>query len=165
MTSQTPTLELEPGDDCGPLVVELCSTRACESIVETVAVGADGLSAKPSMPLEPGVVFWRARSGQRISAVWQFTVGADTPTDTWWGTIPDFNGDGYVDVAVGTLSDVVYVYYGSDEGLLAETPTVIESPDPSEFVFGHALASAGDVNGDGFADLVVGSREGSDAGP
>jgi hypothetical protein len=86
---------------------------------------------------------------------------------------PDFNGDGYADLAVGApLEDVgatadagaVHVLYGGATGLQAESPDDqfltqdgADTGDPSEAgdQFGYAVAS-GDFNGDGYGDLAVG---------
>lgn len=73
----------------------------------------------------------------------------------------DINGDGFGDMAVGALAynngqyaeGAVYVYYGSANGFGA--PTIIESNVINGY-FGR-VSSAGDVNGDGYSDLVVGS--------
>jgi hypothetical protein len=68
----------------------------------------------------------------------------------------DVNGDGYADVVVGAYtSNTAYVYLGGATGL-ATTPTTLTGPAGSNY-FGVSVASAGDVNRDGYADLVVGA--------
>ena len=76
-------------------------------------------------------------------------------------TAGDVNGDGYSDVIVGAHSwrDAVgraYVYLGSATGLGVSAVWTAES-DQSNSDFGISVASAGDVNGDGFSDVVVGA--------
>ncbi|MFN0242088.1 MAG: integrin alpha [Planctomycetota bacterium] len=74
----------------------------------------------------------------------------------------DVNGDGFGDVVVGAPyygpSDVgrVFVYHGSPAGLALAPATVIQG-DQSGAEFGICVASAGDVNGDGFGDVIVGA--------
>jgi VCBS repeat protein/FG-GAP repeat protein len=166
VTSQTPTLHwvLGPGSDGA--AVRLCRDRALTKGCTTIV--AVGTSARPSAPLMPGVWFWTlagrlgSRQGASTGPTWEFFVGArSAPIDTSWGTVLDVNGDGFADVAVGTGSPYyrAYVYLGSAQGLGA-TPTVIQS---LAFDFGLSLASAGDVNGDGYADLIVGAYESSAA--
>jgi hypothetical protein len=90
------------------------------------------------------------------------TVGARSAlVDTSWGTTPDFNGDGAADVLVGAIgggggAGRAYVYQSGPVGL-PKVPSVILTGVEPGADFGGSLASAGDVNGDGFADLVVGA--------
>src|SRR5207237_569754 len=91
---------------------------------------------------------------------WQFTVGArSAPVDAAAGTVLDVNGDGYADLVVGTRGDEgrpgsAYVYLGGADGLSPHASLILRGPEPG---FGHHVAAAGDANGDGYADVLVGT--------
>jgi hypothetical protein len=80
-------------------------------------------------------------------------------------TAGDVNGDGYADVIVGafiysngeTNEGRAYAYHGSASGLSTAPAWTAES-DQANAQFGYSVGSAGDVNGDGYADVVVGAR-------
>jgi hypothetical protein len=78
--------------------------------------------------------------------------------------VGDLNGDGYADVAIAgidaTNSPGVYVYSG-DAGGLSSLPGTLRST--GAFNIGAAL-SGGDVNGDGFSDLLAGGEQTSTEG-
>lgn len=74
----------------------------------------------------------------------------------------DINNDGFADVVVGVqnvningglFSERVYVYSGANGSLMH----VFNGESAANF-FGQSVSGAGDVNGDGFPDLVVGAH-------
>jgi hypothetical protein len=76
----------------------------------------------------------------------------------------DVNGDGYADILMSAFTTEfgiskdgkVYLYYGTGSGITnAPVWTGVSNQDASNF--GEAVANAGDVNGDGFADIIVGA--------
>ena len=90
-------------------------------------------------------------------------------------TAGDVNGDGYDDVIVGapdysngqTGEGAVFVYYGSAAGL-NQTPNWMVESNQEYAAFGTSVATAGDVNGNGFDDIIIGApgyeNGGSNAG-
>src|SRR5262249_47181052 len=104
--------------------------------------------------------------GPTPDAVPDLVLTGEAPGDLFGISVAsagDVNGDGYADVIVGAYSNDAggnnagraYVYFGG--------PTPDAVPDlvftgPSPFArLGCSVASAGDVNGDGYADMIVGA--------
>ena len=175
VTSTTPTLHWALVTGIDGAAVDVCKDRAFSQQCQTLR--ATGTSARVGSALAAGVWFWRARGrmgaveGSQESATWEFFAPARTAdsADTSWGTMLDIDGDGLADVAVGAPNanasagttpvgnGYVYLYYGT-AGTLPATPSVtLAQPAGADGTFGYSVASAGDVNGDGFADLVVGA--------
>jgi hypothetical protein len=70
----------------------------------------------------------------------------------------DVNADGHADIIAGmTGTNRARVYSGLD----GTTLYTFNQPYAQSWVWGHAVAGAGDVNADGHADLIVGDRQDS----
>jgi hypothetical protein len=77
-------------------------------------------------------------------------------------TAGDVNGDGFSDIIVGAMlydngqtnEGRAFVYHGSATGVATAAAWAAES-DQTNAYFGYSAATAGDVNGDGFSDVIV----------
>jgi len=167
VAQRQPSLRFELPMGATDALVELCSDRA-------MTMGCSSFtSAGPSAPVPAtrprGWTFWRAtarRAGVMLGAspVWQFYVGSTSPSspeNTVLGKVTDLNGDGRVDLVVSSASpNEVAVFYGTSSGFAA-TPGSLLPSIALVSGFGASLDAAGDINGDGFGDLVVGAPAGS----
>lgn len=106
--------------------------------------------------------------GASISTTPSLGLFAEASND-WFGqsvsNAGDVNGDGFDDLVVGApYNDAVanaagraYVYFGGDP--MDNTVDVfLEGAAQSNAHFGWSVAGAGDVNNDGFTDVIVGAR-------
>ncbi len=79
----------------------------------------------------------------------------------------DINGDGYDDLIIGSSTDYFlshsYVIFGKASGFDAQislnnlTSDGFRLDDDNPMIFGSSVSGAGDINGDGLDDLVVGA--------
>lgn len=81
-------------------------------------------------------------------------------------TAGDINNDGYSDIIIGAMgyddglsnSGRVYIYHGSSTGL-STSPDLVINGFQAQAYMGSDVADAGDVNGDGYADIVIGAYQ------
>ncbi len=130
-----------------------------------VMIGAPNFTS-PLSGLKAGAVFgyYGSASGLPFEPDW-VVYGGQAGADFGMvvAGVGDLNKDGYTDVAIAAPYYVtqtvqvgaVYVYLGGENGL-AETPAQVVYGQEDRAQFGYALAGAGDVNQDGYADLIIG---------
>ena len=107
-----------------------------------------GASAQPT---GRGRVY--AYSGRTGKLLWMQTGSAGSNLGIGLEGAGDVNGDGVGDVIAGAPGDNrAYVYSGRDGRVLH----ALAGTEPTEG-FGRSASSAGDVNGDGHADVMVGA--------
>ncbi|MBX9605385.1 MAG: FG-GAP-like repeat-containing protein [Gammaproteobacteria bacterium] len=110
-----------------------------------------------------------------LDGVSGFRLTADLSTGLYSGTavngVGDFNGDGFDDLVIGSPSSVfyargaAYVVFGHGGAFAATLDvTTLDGRDGLRVIganaldgIGRSVSGAGDVNGDGFDDLLVGS--------
>lgn len=146
--------------------VQYSADKAFATGVVTAQVATT--SHRPAEALEVSTVppvgrryYWRVRAcnGELCSEYsrrWWVNVGR---------SMKDFNGDGYDDVVVGAFAPPasqhengkVYVYFGGTGASFDATPDITTYDLEVASWIGFSVSSAGDFNGDGFADVLIGA--------
>jgi hypothetical protein len=114
-----------------------------------------------------GVAYAYYGSAQGLDSIPDWTAVGEQPNQyasLALASAGDVNGDGYDDVVVGDryYSDDqmedgrAYLYYGSASGLSSTPGWIVDGNQPVMY-FGTAVAGAGDANGDGYDDVLVGA--------
>jgi len=147
---------------------------------DDVIVGAYGANAWDGTGYitDSGVAFvYLGSSGGLYSGTETELYASDGAFEDYFGfsvsRAGDVDGDGYDDVIVGaykdddngSLSGSAYVYLGSSAGIDTSSETKLTASDgASDDLFGYSVSGAGDVDGDGYADVVVGASYDDDNG-
>ena len=106
---------------------------------------------------------FRATTFAQVTHTELFTFSGDSAGDEFGLSVSgagDVNGDGFADLIVGAPGD-------DNNGIASGSARVLSGIDGSTLftfdgdsafdLFGDSVSGAGDVNGDGFADLIVGA--------
>ncbi|MCO4770692.1 MAG: FG-GAP repeat protein [Deltaproteobacteria bacterium] len=183
-------VRVQTGDAAFPVTVDPVLTVAVWDLAGTTANATFGFDAQGAgdvngdgygdvlvgAPLYPGggalFLYLGGPTGPSTTPVW-FTTG-QCELGIKVAGLGDLNGDGLSDFGAGdpcatvaaSSDGAVFVWYGSTNpaGLTSVAPTTLTTGQAGAST-GEGLAGAGDVNGDGYADVIVGAPAWSSSVP
>jgi len=157
--------EVQVTDEC-----DVGAYRSCPFVAPTIDESASDTVFRPRADLPVSMTppvgrryYFRVRACNTLSCSdWSVVRYVDVGR-----SIQDFDGDGYADALVGARRQngaaagqgAAWVVPGSAAGIV-EPATELPAPDAEvDGFFGVELAALGDVNGDGFADAIIGAHQ------
>lgn len=155
LTGNAPTLRWDAADES--VQVELCADRDCARVDRRLDARGGSLEVRD---LPRGTHWWRVRPARGgVTPTWFFvSAGSARPVTRAAGFVPDFDADGYADLAAGVPRPIsgasVRIYRGGPAGPAVDPDAILDDPTRGDTRFGARLA-CGDLDGDGFVDLVV----------
>jgi hypothetical protein len=166
-TSLTGNVFVHYGAPLGPFLSTVSGTvsgapsEEFGSAVALADVDADGFSdlvvgaRNHASGMGAAYVYFGSDSGAFLPGAPEsiFGAAAGEHLGTAVGSVGDVNGDGFADFAVGSDAGAVHVYFGGDpfDAVADETLSGAAASH-----FGTSVAG-GDVNGDGYSDVIVGA--------
>ena len=166
VSTRTPTLTWALPTGFTAARVDVCTDAKCSNVAWSAVV--TGTSTVVGSTLPTGMIDWRLTTidvdgvtpGTLVSAVWEFAVSGthSAPQMTSWPSFADIEGDGFADFitddgAGGAAGTHIYELPGSASGIV--------NVDQSSWgaavggCGGLSLYPGGDINGDGYSDLVA----------
>ncbi|MBN1900887.1 FG-GAP repeat protein [Candidatus Sumerlaeota bacterium] len=131
---------------------------------------ADVIIGAPYYGMGAAFVFHGSGSGLSATADWEINSGqSNIDFGGSVKTAGDVNGDGFSDIIIGAPQykyanqeeGIALIFYGSNQGLKEPasplTPDILLKSNQYNSLFGKSVAPAGDVNGDGFSDVIIGA--------
>jgi hypothetical protein len=161
--SPPPAVEFGAGNP-SPSVVAVDSTRLEVEVPPAAALGLVDLVVQNQ---KSGCVLPNGFEYVELKSCWSST--GDDQADAHFGravaSAGDVNGDGFDDIVVGAFlydtasadAGKAYLYYGGPSGVASTPGWTSVGDDVAGAWFGGSIASAGDVDGDGFSDVIVGA--------
>lgn len=134
-----------------------CSDIDGDGLGDLVVLAAVGAQHGPVGILGAGDVYWY--SGQSLASVGSPAYGgAHSGSSKALSRAGDFDGDGVDDVAVHYEGDPNVLGSGAEVHVLggATRQQLARFPDPGIYTWGWVIAPLGDIDQDGYDDIIVG---------